>query len=89
MGRSLLRLPAVLQRTGESRSGWYRGMEEGRYPPPIQRGRINLWIDTEIDEVVEAQIRAARQPDAKRRPPVARPRKPERNTSPAPAPVTE
>jgi prophage regulatory protein len=94
MGRSLLRLPEVMRRTGESRSTIYRGMEKRRqgqtgpdtFPLSIPIGpKMVGWIDTEIDDYVEAKIAAARQPDTPRRPPVARPK--ERNT-PA-APVTE
>jgi prophage regulatory protein len=88
--RSLLRLPEVLKRTAESRSGAYRKMKEGTFPLPIPIGkRANAWIDSEIDNYVEAQIRAARQPATPRRPPVARRKEPERNTPPARAPATE
>jgi predicted DNA-binding transcriptional regulator AlpA len=57
----LIKLPECLRITGESRSGWYRGMDKGKYPLPIQRGRTNLWIESEVVAVIEAEIQAVRQ----------------------------
>ena len=41
---NLLRLPGVLKMHPVSKSGWYRGMAEGKYPRPIKLGpRVRTW----------------------------------------------
>jgi predicted DNA-binding transcriptional regulator AlpA len=45
----LLRLPQVLQLIPVSRSHWYAGIAEGRYPPPIKLSkRVACWKFTDI-----------------------------------------
>jgi len=41
---ALLRLPQVLARTGYSRSGWYKGIAEGRAPASVKRGRAGYLL---------------------------------------------
>ena len=56
--RRALRLEAVLEATGESRSGWYDGIKKGIYPAPTKvnpDGRNAIWWD---DEIAEVQARA-------------------------------
>jgi prophage regulatory protein len=56
MTESLLRLPDVLKRTGMSRSGVYAAMMAGTFPRAIKRASTPLWIESEIDAWVQAQI---------------------------------
>jgi predicted DNA-binding transcriptional regulator AlpA len=76
MARRLLRLPEVLFRTGDSRSGFYRKIADGTVSPGVPLnppdGRAVGWPDDEIDAHVEATIAAARGP---RKRSVGRPRK--------------
>jgi prophage regulatory protein len=55
---TLLRLPAVLQRTGLSRSMLYELLDRGDFPRPIKLtgGRINCWSDQEIAEWIDARL---------------------------------
>jgi predicted DNA-binding transcriptional regulator AlpA len=56
--RRALRLEAVLEATGESKSGWYEGIKKGIYPAPTKvnpNGRNAIWWD---DEIAEVQARA-------------------------------
>lgn len=50
---TLLRLPAVLARTGIPKSSWQRGVRLGRYPKPIKIGiRAVAWTNTSIDTLI-------------------------------------
>lgn len=57
---ALLRLPAVLQITGHSRSAWYRDIKEGRAPRPIKRGKVSLWPLHEVMAIVDKAIAEGR-----------------------------
>lgn len=62
MSQNVLRLPAVIARTGLSRSTLYRFIAEGKFPKPILIGaRAIGFVETEIDDWIEARIRVSRQ----------------------------
>ena len=64
MSNKILRLPAVLSRTGLGRSTVYLYISEGRFPKPISLGpRAVGWLESEIDEWLEQQIQASRAAD--------------------------
>jgi predicted DNA-binding transcriptional regulator AlpA len=45
----LLRLPAVLSILSISRSSWWLGIREGRFPRPIKLGqRTSAWRESDI-----------------------------------------
>ena len=51
---TLLRKPAVLDRTGIPKSSWDRGVRQGRYPKPVKIGvRAVAWTSTSIDKLIE------------------------------------
>jgi len=55
--QSLLRLPAVKARTGQSRSSIYAAIQRGEFPKPVPIGaRAVAWVESEIDEYIERQI---------------------------------
>jgi len=61
-GYRMLRLPAVLVRTGLSRSTIYLRISEGRFPKPISLGgRAVGWIEAEINAWLNRQIEHTRQ----------------------------
>lgn len=51
---SFLRLPQVLAIIPISRSAWWQGGKDGKYPKPIKLGpRTSVWKSTEIHALVE------------------------------------
>jgi len=62
MAASVLRLPAVIQRTGLSRSTIYLKVSQGSFPRPISLGPRSVgWLDSSVDKWIEdcCQISAA------------------------------
>lgn len=54
-GEVLDKLPAVLARTGYSRSRWYQGIKNGELPKPVKLGtRSVAWKRSEIDRLIES-----------------------------------
>jgi prophage regulatory protein len=61
MATHILRLPAVKERTGLSRSTIYARMAEGTFPTSIALGgRAVGWVEAEINEWLEQHIAASR-----------------------------
>jgi prophage regulatory protein len=61
MATAILRLPAVNARTGLSRSTIYLRISEGRFPKPVSLGgRAVGWVEAEITEWLNQQIKASR-----------------------------
>ena len=61
MPTNLLRLPAVKQRTGLSRSTLYDLMKRGDFPKPIPLGaRAVGFVDSEVSAWIDKRIAAAR-----------------------------
>lgn len=54
----LLRRNIVLERCGMSTSTLYRLMGQQRFPPPVRiGGRAVAWVESEINEWIEARIK--------------------------------
>jgi len=55
---SLLRLPAVLQRTGLSRSQLYRLIAAGKFAPPhhLAGTRASAWSSEDVNQWIRQQI---------------------------------
>ena len=50
---SLLRLPQVLKIIPISKSAWWQGCKDGRYPKPIKLGpRATVWRSADISALV-------------------------------------
>lgn len=63
MAHTILRLPAVMARTGLSRSTIYLRISDGRFPKSIQLSiRAVGWIEAEIDGWLDQQIESSRNP---------------------------
>ncbi len=61
MANTILRLPAVLKRTGLSRSTVYLMISRKDFPPPVSLGeRAVGWIESEIDLWLEERIAESR-----------------------------
>lgn len=57
MAHTILRLPAVQEKTGNSRSTIYKRIAEGLFPNPVNIGpRSGGWPDYEIDAINAARI---------------------------------
>lgn len=49
-----LRLPQVLALVPISRSGWYAGVKEGRYPQPVKlSARVSVWKASDIQTFIK------------------------------------
>lgn len=60
-----LRLPQVLQLIPISKSSWYQGVKDGRYPPPVSiTTATSAWAADEIQALIERlkAERSANQP---------------------------
>ena len=65
MTHTVLRLPAVKNRTGLSRSTIYLRVSEGIFPAPVSLGgRAVGWIEAEVNDWLTGQIQASRRPNA-------------------------
>ena len=61
MANTILRLPAVISRTGLSRSTIYLRMSQGNFPKPVALGgRAVGWVESEIEEWLDEQIENSR-----------------------------
>ena len=61
MQAKILRLPAVKDRTGLSRSTIYLRISNGLFPKPIGLGGCAVgWVESEIDEWIENKILISR-----------------------------
>lgn len=52
---TLLRLPQVLARLSISRSLWWRGIKEGRFPQGVKLSpRVTVWRQSDIEALIQA-----------------------------------
>jgi prophage regulatory protein len=66
MAKRLLRLPAVIDRTGSSTSDIYEGMKKGTFPVSVPIGQRTVgWLESEVEQWIENRI-AARTSQPKR-----------------------
>lgn len=58
MSTRFLRLPAVMERTGLSRSAIYARASDGLFPRPVPLGlRTAAWPEHEVEAVLKAHLR--------------------------------
>jgi prophage regulatory protein len=66
MPATLLRLPAVMTKTGLSRTTIYARMSEDKFPKTVFLGRRTVgWLESDVDKWIENQVaetKAAREP---------------------------
>jgi len=56
----LLRIDQVLQAVPVSRSGWWQGVKEGRFPAPIKLSpRVTVWKASDIRALCEGPAQEA------------------------------
>lgn len=61
VSQSVLRLPAVISRTGLSRSSIYAAVARKEFPPPVSLGARSVgWIESEVQAWLEARIAVSR-----------------------------
>jgi predicted DNA-binding transcriptional regulator AlpA len=51
----LLRLPKVLEKFPVSKSTWWAGVKDGKFPQPVKLGstRCTAWRSEDIDRLIE------------------------------------
>ena len=50
----LLRLNVVLSRVPISRSAWYQGVKDGKFPPPIKLGpKTSAWRESDVNRLIQ------------------------------------
>ena len=61
MSKKFIRLPAVISKTGLSRSSLYLRMSNGEFPQSISLGsRAVGWLDTDIEQWLDDCITASK-----------------------------
>ena len=59
MAKRLLRLPAVVDRTGKNPTDIYEGMKEGTFPTSVPIGKRTVgWLEEEVEAWIEKRIAA-------------------------------
>jgi len=53
----LLKLPDVAERVGLSPSSYLKGVKESGFPAGFKHGNNRLWLESEIDALVERLVR--------------------------------
>lgn len=62
MSTQILRLPAVMERTGLARSTIYAFVSDGKFPKPIQLGPRSVgWVEGDVNKWIEQRIEASRE----------------------------
>ncbi|HJV88382.1 MAG TPA: AlpA family transcriptional regulator [Noviherbaspirillum sp.] len=62
---AFLKMRAVIDRTGKSRSTIYSEIKKGLFPSPIQTGpRSVAWLSDDIDEWIASCVRSTRMPES-------------------------
>jgi prophage regulatory protein len=59
--KRLLRLPAVLDRTGMKKTQLLEAVRDGRFPKrvaPLEGGRAVAWVEDEVEAYIETRIAA-------------------------------
>lgn len=68
MAKRLLRLPAVIDRTGSNPTDIYAGMKAGTFPRSVPIGRRTVgWLEEEIELWIADRVAARDDPESKRR----------------------
>lgn len=62
MAQQFLRIQEVQARTGLARATIYLRISQGKFPSPVPLGSPHAvgWLDSEIDQWISEQVRAAR-----------------------------
>jgi prophage regulatory protein len=61
MSNKIIRLPAVKEKTGLSRSSIYLRMSKGEFPPSISLGdRAIGWVEIHVENWIEDKIEASK-----------------------------
>jgi len=50
---SFLRVPKIIERMGVSRSYWWKGVKDGKFPPGTKlSARVTVWRESSIDALI-------------------------------------
>jgi prophage regulatory protein len=88
--RRVLRLPAVIAKTGLGRDSIYRGAREGWLCKPIKLSeRASGWFEDELDDYLEQRAAKRTQPDQASAPQLTPPHEPAPLKAAGVAPITK
>jgi len=68
MSKRFINLPAVEDKTALKKSNIYAKVKSGDFPAPIKMGVRTVWIESEIDDWLDAQVAAWRDKTANSQP---------------------
>lgn len=61
MSKRFIPLPAVEEKTALKKSSIYAKVKTGDFPAPIKVGVRTVWIESEVDDWLDAQVTAWRE----------------------------
>ena len=61
MSKRFINLSAVEDKTALKKSSIYAKVKAGDFPPPIKMGVRTVWVESEIDTWLDAQVAAWRE----------------------------
>jgi predicted DNA-binding transcriptional regulator AlpA len=57
----LLRLKQILELIPISKTTFYEGVRQGRFPSPVKLGRCSFWRKEDIENIIEEMIEKSEQ----------------------------
>ncbi len=64
MSEKFIRLPEVKKMVGLGTTAIYDRMKLGEFPKQVKLGLLSVWVESEIQDWMKAQIRASRPEEA-------------------------
>ncbi|WP_138438524.1 helix-turn-helix transcriptional regulator [Marinobacter alexandrii] len=56
MSDQFLRIPAVMKKVALRKTAIYDKINAGDFPPPIKLGNVSVWLESEVDEWIQAKV---------------------------------
>lgn len=56
MSNQFLRIPAVMKKVSLGKTAIYAKINAGDFPPPIKLGNVSVWLESEVDEWIQAKV---------------------------------
>lgn len=56
MSDKFLRIPKVMDKVGLRRTAIYDKISREEFPPPIKLGSVSVWLESEVDDWMRAEV---------------------------------